>query len=200
MLNLKTLSDSGLIEAYCLGQLQGKDLKNFVGLLAKNPEIEREVRKVQLQFSSRPLAEAPPVCETTKSELFSKIRNLEFQQRLEGYNHELIDSDSCHEHWKAKVSRFEFPTQKEPIHLIPIREEEKVKQYLAWVGSEVPEEVHDNMVESFLVLNGTCECRLENEKLELRAGDFLEIPIHTTHQVKVTSHEGIFAILQRIYL
>lgn len=200
MSDIQAIKESGLIEAYCLGQLQGESLKSFVGLLARNPELENEVRRVQLAFSGATISTQPTVNEDAKAALFAKIRNLDLLKKKPEYLPELISKFACPVHWKAKVSHLEFPENPEAIHLIPILEEAKTVQFLARVEGEVPEEMHSEMVESFLVLQGSGICRIGNEQINLSPGEFLEIPLHTLHSIQVTSHEPIIAILQRISL
>lgn len=200
MSDIQAIKDSGLIEAYCLGQLQGESLKSFVGLLARNPDLEKEVRRIQLAFSNGKVPTQLTVNEDAKVALFAKIRNLDLLKKNPEHLPELISKFACVNHWKAKVSHLKFPENPEPIHLIPLLKEAKTIQFLARVENEVPEEIHEAMVESFLVLNGNCICQLGNEKIALGVGDFLEIPLHTSHAVQVTSDEPIIAILQRISL
>lgn len=200
MLDFDAIKASGIVEAYCLGQLEGEDLKKFVGLLASYPDLESEVRMVQMSLIGKKQLVSSPISEEVRNKIFEKIRAQSESKAKPDFLPELIGPGSCHEHWLAKTAQFSFPEDKDPIHLIPLRIEEKTHQFLAWVQDGVEEEIHTDMVESFLLLKGTCTCNVGGEILQLRAGDFLEIPIYQSHFITVTSSDGIFAILQRIYV
>lgn len=200
MLDVDSIKASGIVEAYCLGQLEGEELKKFVGLIAAFPNLDEEVRRVQMSLISKSKPVRMAINEEVRREIFDKIRSLTEPRPSADFLPELIGPGSCHEHWLAKTSHHVFPDQKDPIHLIPLQMEEKTHQYLAWVKEEVEEEIHTERVESFLLLKGSCTCRLGDRFVHLEAGSFLEIPLNQPHSIKVTSPDGIFAILQRIYL
>ena len=61
----------------------------------------------------------------------------------------------------------------------------------------VDDEVHVNEKESFLVLEGECECYVGDNVYRLGPGGFIEIPLHEHHNVKVIS-EYVVAVMQRI--
>lgn len=199
-MDFQTLLASGVVESYCLGQLRGVELKKFVHALASNPDLESKVRSVQLSMSGKSNISETELSQDSKKSLFEKIRAMDEPRAMPNLDAELINPNSCHLHWKGLTDNLDFPNTKDPIHLIPIRLEEKIHQFLAWVKDGVEHEVHTDMIESFLLLEGICECQVGTETHSLTAGSFLEIPLHTSHSIKVTTPDGIFAILQRIYL
>ncbi|RYZ82068.1 MAG: cupin domain-containing protein, partial [Moraxellaceae bacterium] len=69
---------------------------------------------------------------------------------------------------------------------------------LIWARNFTPQEKHHNELESFYILEGTCEVKIENETHKLSPGDFITIPLHKDHKVVVTSLIPCKAILQRI--
>lgn len=200
MLDVDSIKASGIVEAYCLGQLEGDELKKFVGLIVAYPNLDEEVRRVQMSLIAKSKHLPMAISEVARKEIFDKIRSLSESRSSTNFLSELIGPGSCHEHWLAKTAHYVFPDKKDPIHLIPIQIEEKMHQFLAWVKEGVVEEIHTEMVESFLLLKGTCMCQIGDRFVLLEAGSFLEIPLNQPHSIKVTSPDGIFAILQRIYL
>jgi mannose-6-phosphate isomerase-like protein (cupin superfamily) len=91
-------------------------------------------------------------------------------------------------------------------HLIPvapsqdfwcevIRKDDYFQQMLVVTRVDVPEEDHEDYLESFFILEGHCECTVGDKRFKLGAGDFLEIPLHVKHNVNVTS-PYVVAILQ----
>jgi mannose-6-phosphate isomerase-like protein (cupin superfamily) len=60
---------------------------------------------------------------------------------------------------------------------------------------DVPEEEHDNYLESFFILKGRCECTIGENFYKLGAGDFIEIPLNTPHNIKLST-PVVVAVLQ----
>jgi len=61
-----------------------------------------------------------------------------------------------------------------------------------------PDEVHTDVWESFIVLEGECECYIGTDTVvRLKAGGYLEIPMHEHHDVKIIS-DYVVGIMQRI--
>ncbi|MBK8504236.1 MAG: cupin domain-containing protein [Saprospiraceae bacterium] len=61
--------------------------------------------------------------------------------------------------------------------------------------------MHHKVIESFLILEGTCECHITSEggstrTIRMRVGDFITMPLGETHDIWVTSGEPTKAILQ----
>ena len=61
-----------------------------------------------------------------------------------------------------------------------------------------PIEVHTNELESFLILEGTCDITIGEEVHHLVTGDFISIPLHIGHSLIVTSNIPCKVILQRV--
>ena len=74
----------------------------------------------------------------------------------------------------------------------------KITTAIVWIKEMAPQEVHDHEDEKFLILEGRCDIRIEGKLHHLSAGDFLSIPLHKKHDLKITSSIPCKAILQRI--
>ena len=83
---------------------------------------------------------------------------------------------------------------------MPIREDGKIFQYVGYVRDTIPDEDHDDMNESFFILDGTCTLMIDHEAYHFGAGDYFELPLHSTHNVTVTSKQPLKAVLQRIMI
>jgi len=72
---------------------------------------------------------------------------------------------------------------------------------LAWLTTELAETEHhaEEFVESFLILEGTCECNIGGQLIYLKTGDYLDIPIDTPHTIRSTSTQTgyVKALIQR---
>ena len=69
---------------------------------------------------------------------------------------------------------------------------------IVWIKKMAPQEVHHDEIESFLIVEGSCDIMIEDEVHHLVAGSMLSIPLHKTHSLKVTSAIPCKVILQRI--
>ena len=69
---------------------------------------------------------------------------------------------------------------------------------LLWSKEGVPEEVHEDVDERFLLLEGTANCHVGKEIFSMEAGDFMKIPLHTNHWVVITSEQPAKAIVTRV--
>ena len=91
----------------------------------------------------------------------------------------------------------EPPPDYEHLHFIPIGQDENGVSAIVWIKDFVPEEVHTDAVERFLVLEGSCEISFGGEVYSLAAGDYLAVPLHHPHVVRVTSDIVCKLIVQR---
>ena len=69
---------------------------------------------------------------------------------------------------------------------------------IAWLKFGSPEETHHSEYEKFLILEGTCDIRIDGKVHSLVPGDYLIIPLYLKHDVRVTSETPCKVILQRI--
>lgn len=83
----------------------------------------------------------------------------------------------------------------ERLFMQEIRRDERYVQSLVVSKINVPEEVHEEYAESFFILEGRCACTIGGEVFELSPGDYLEIPLHVPHDVKLLTPE-VKAIIQ----
>ncbi len=103
--------------------------------------------------------------------------------------------------WEAAVKGIEPTGDFEDIcmHLL---ENTNIRELnLVWVKQEVPEEVHHDVLESFILLEGSCECHIFDEKdgkrvVKMRQGDYISFKIGEVHDIQITSAVPAKAILQ----
>lgn len=61
-----------------------------------------------------------------------------------------------------------------------------------------PEEVHTDVIEKFLVIEGNCEIRTAASTTRLSPGSVHSIPLHVVHEVVVTSAVPCKVIVRRV--
>ena len=103
--------------------------------------------------------------------------------------------------WDTAVRHIEPPSDFENIHLHPLESNEKRELFVAWVKEYVEEEVHYDLLESFLILEGSCECHITNGKgdarvVKLTQGDFITMQLGEVHDIVITSFKPAKAILE----
>ena len=91
-----------------------------------------------------------------------------------------------------------LPESFEDFHIKIIGHTSEVTTAIIWIKHMAPQEVHKDELERFLILEGTCELTIEDEVYNLKAGDYLAIPLYKKHDLKITSAIPCKAILQRI--
>jgi quercetin dioxygenase-like cupin family protein len=81
---------------------------------------------------------------------------------------------------------------------VPFRSFLGFEQFVVQVKVEIPMKVHTHMIESFVLLEGNCRCRLGDKIIEMGPGDFKEVPVDTEHSIEVLTEQHLFAVRQRI--
>jgi mannose-6-phosphate isomerase-like protein (cupin superfamily) len=103
--------------------------------------------------------------------------------------------------WEAAVKDIEPTADFEGVYMHLLENNEQRELNLAWVQYEVPEEVHHDVLESFILLEGTCECHIFEENghcrvVKMRTGDYISFKIGEVHDIQITSAKPAKAILQ----
>ncbi len=146
---------------------------------------------------------APPVF--LRDKIMAKISQLNSQvakrQKLQLDNLPMLDDNTNWLDWEEVVAGIEPLTDFEDIYLHSIEANDKRELFVAWVKEMVPEEVHHDLLESFLILEGSCECHITNEKGETRIvrlgpGDHITMQLGETHDIIITSLKPAKAILE----
>lgn len=189
---------SGRIEEYCLGLLTAEECLVLEKFAEIHPEIRTEIEETRLALDrfSESIEKRPS--HSLKEKIFQTLFTNGSDEVEQLSRSQFISKHSDLSFWKEKAAAIKDPGIRSNIHLEPLWLEGKTEQYVAWVKNNVDDEVHEDMVESFLILEGTCRCFLDDEVLDLKPGDFLEIPLRTHHNLTVTSDQNVKAVLQRI--
>jgi mannose-6-phosphate isomerase-like protein (cupin superfamily) len=90
-----------------------------------------------------------------------------------------------------------LPTDLKDIQIRVIGSTPKMMTAIVWIKEMVPQEVHVDEHEKFLIVEGTCEITVGEDVYSFTAGDFMQIPLHKKHHVKVTSVIPCKVLLQR---
>jgi mannose-6-phosphate isomerase-like protein (cupin superfamily) len=146
---------------------------------------------------------APP--SQLREKILGKLQHFEYQkkaqQKLALDELPWLGADANWLEWQDAVDGIAPPTHFKNIHLHTIESNEKRELFVAWVKEFVPEEVHHDVVESFLILEGSCECHITNPMGETRIvrlgqGDFYTMQTEETHDIIITSLQPAKAIIE----
>ncbi|RMF25680.1 MAG: cupin domain-containing protein [Bacteroidetes bacterium] len=96
------------------------------------------------------------------------------------------------------------PPEDYDVHLHPLERTPRRDLFVVWARAPIPEEVHHDLLESFLILEGTCACRIRDENgssriVKLGPGDLLSLEKGETHDIYITSAQPVKAILEWWY-
>lgn len=170
-----------------------------VWLENQNPEIIQHTEHALEQFASC-YQETPSL--PIKNRILDQIANLNAgRQIIDLRNPPLLTEKSNFYDWNLALKGIKPPTDFEDIHLEPIYQDEKVQLFVAWVRKMVPEEVHHDLLESFMILEGSCTCHIKDihgstREVNMVAGDYITMQLGEEHDIEITSEKPTKAILQ----
>ena len=150
---------------------------------------------------SHSIAPPPALRESVLGKISQLATQKKQQQRLDLANLPMLADNTNWHDWQQVVQGIEPPANFDNIHLHTIESNEKRELFVAWVKEMVEEEVHFDLIESFLILEGSCECHISNEKGETRIvclgqGDHITMQLGETHDIIITSLQPAKAILE----
>jgi hypothetical protein len=196
-MNIQEYMASGILEQYCLGMLADGERREIEALRSKCPEIEAEIGNIEASLEDRAaaLAQEPPPA--LKERIWATLDNLNKERDISLEDLPLINRFTDHKAWLGIVKPL-IPRQLQEDRVVKVlRESDKVIQMLVVSKTHFEDEMHVNERESCSILEGECECTVGDIVFRLKPGGFTEIPLYTSHDVRVlTPH--VTAILQRV--
>ncbi len=196
-MNIEDYVNSGVLHEYCINTLSASERTEVERLCAQYPEVKEEL--LQMQRALEKFAESvgkKPAVEVQQT-IWGTLENINKEKAGDLNDLPLINKYSNHNNWKRIVQPL-MPAQiPEKRVMLPIRDANGVLQVLVISRTDVDDEVHEHERESFLVLEGECECHIGDDTFRLGPGGFLEIPLYKSHNVKVLS-PYVVAVLQHV--
>ena len=203
----KAFLESGVVEDYCLGAASSEDVAKLMELCQHFPEAQAFLEQTQKSmeafigtFSKKPSGRSKNII---RNHILDKLK-LE-KTKLVGAEQLLpefigISRYSKIENWEALTKGIEPPAEYDNIYAKPLFVSEKEELLLVWAKKLVPDEIHDDMSESFLLLEGTVDCYVNDQVFSMVRGDFMQIPLDAHHKVVVTSPTPGKALRSRVML
>ena len=203
MINIEKYLDSGIIENYCLGLASPEEVQQLEAYCTEYEEIRTALEEAQealenyvWEFEKTPPAKALDniLANIQKDTLLDGLKLSENSGKINRFIP--ISAHSDYRKWQ-NLTRDLKPPKDFYIHTHELYNDSKNALYVVWIKDRIPEEEHDDLLESVLLLEGDCEGILENDKVFLTEGDFWQVPLHTNHQLKVCSNHPVKLILTR---
>ena len=193
-MDIKNYIAEGNLEQYCFELANPALAQEIAALLLAHPEVNQELGDIEQTLEQ--LAKAHTV------EPDARLKN-RVLAALNFFDEEILDIDhlpptskyASYIQWLNAVEHLIPQEPFEDFFIQVLQHNESIAQMLVVTKLNVPEEIHENEIESFFILKGQCACTVGNEVFTLNAGDFLEIPLHITHDIQILS-PYVIGILQ----
>jgi hypothetical protein len=201
MKSIEEYLKSGILELYVLGLTSEEENRKITEMSSKHSEIRNEIDDISealLTYSQKNLPEVNP---TIKPMVMAVIDYTERLKKGEAPSFPpLLNSASKMEDFAEWLSRKDMvlPEDFTDIYAKLIGHVPGAMTAIVWIKERTPYEVHDLEYERFLILEGTCDIIIDEKPYSLIAGDYMQIPLHAGHLVKVTSEIPCKVILQRV--
>jgi hypothetical protein len=198
IMNAKEYMENGVVLDYFLGLLTEIEKIDFEQALNIYPELDRELKLIQngMDKYMSTYQNTPP--DFMKDKIWGTLQNLLLEKEMDLRNLPLLNKFSDHKAWLSAMAPLlpKVLRNKQYIHLLT--HTDKVMQVLIMSAIDIEDEVHGDVYESFMILEGECECRIGTDTVvRVKAGGYLEIPLHQHHDVKIIS-DYVVGVMQRI--
>lgn len=193
--------ESGVLELYVMGAASPEEIEMVEQMATTHPEVKAELEVISKTMESYALAQAVEPRKTVKSFVMATIDYLERMKKGEPTaSPPLLSGHSVAAEFDEWLTRpdMTFSADADDIHAKIIGFTPQATTAIVWLRDKSDVEVHHEEYERFLILEGTCTITVGEERYALGAGDYFEIPLHSPHQLKVTSAVPCKAILQRV--
>lgn len=196
-MELGQFMESGLLELYLLHALGEDDRRLVEQMRLSYPEVAKEIFELEQFMEEDALRNSVDPSVVLSEKMYGIFGELEKEAEMEVDELPLISVMSSASKWLNVIKPLipaEFEDEKF-VHVL--KDESGVFQALIVSRMDIEEEVHDALEETFLILEGTCICTIENQYFNMGPGDFMEIPLNKPHTVTITS-KSVTAILQHV--
>jgi mannose-6-phosphate isomerase-like protein (cupin superfamily) len=189
---------SDQLEQYCLGLLSPDEAAEVEQLARTYPAIRDELDRLTLLLADYAIDEPVMPSPTLKSRVMMTLNQLGEAPPFDLNNLPLINAFSDAGQWQRTVDAIQPPETYKNIFGHVLRQDQEAELFLVWVRHTINPEDHHDEQESFLILEGRCECSIGGELVQLSAGDYLSVPLDLEHTVRVISETPVKAIIQRL--
>lgn len=193
MADIDDFIQSGILEGYCMDLLSIDERAYVLGMCLLHPEVKDELDNIETTLEKLAAAASVEPADHIKGKILAAL-GFDDKSQLP-----LTSKTADVDYWLDIMSDLipADPTEDFILHELTVTEQ--VHQMLVITKSNVPDETHGDFIESFFILKGHCECTVGDDTVKLGRGDFLEVPLHVHHDIRITSPH-VVAILQRQFI
>ena len=195
------LLGSGIIELYVLGISTHEEAETVRRLAAKHHAVRAELKAVEQALgvyahkaSALPDPTVGPFL-AARTDYSERIRAGELPQEPP-----LLSPNSRINDYAKWLNRPDM-TPHQPFDNISakiIGYTPEVLTAIVWLKEGAPAEVHEKLLEKFMIVEGSCEIVINDHPLAMGVGDIITIRLNSNHYVRVTSVVPCKVILQRV--
>ena len=194
-MDIQAYINSGVLEEYCLGLLSEEDQAYLIQMSMLYPEIKDELAEVEAALEQLAQSGAIEPGLGVKQRILDMFGVREAGEPTDSHELPPISNDTDYQTWITALSHLISRESSHDLTVDLLKDDGHFRQMLVVAGINIPEEEHGEYLESFLILEGRCECTVGSSTYILSAGDFLEIPLHMKHDIKILTPR-VVAVLQ----
>jgi len=201
MKNFEDYINSGMLEAYVLGLTDSKETLEVEQMAAESDEILVVINRISEDFEGYLKANSVPPPATAKPFLLATI---DYTDRLEKGEQPafppVLHQGSRIKDYVEWLHRDDMilPGNFGDMHVKIIGYTPGVNTAIVWLKGLSVQEIHDQEVENFLIVEGLCDITVGEEAYQLVPGDYFSVPLHTHHTVTVSPDVVCKIVLQRV--
>jgi mannose-6-phosphate isomerase-like protein (cupin superfamily) len=198
---VKEYIESGILEMYVLGDISAEELLQVEQMALLHPEVAEEIETIAASLHTYAQLNAVEPDPIVKPFLLATI---DYSERMKSGEEmsfpPMLTEKSVIADYAQWLNRKDIviPEKLDDVHAKIIGYTPKMTTAIVWIKEMAPQEMHDDEIEKFLIVEGSCDIIIENQVHQLKAGDMLSIPLYKNHLVKVTSAIPCKVILQRV--
>jgi len=207
MKNLEDFIASGILELYVLGETSDEEDAEVLIMSSKFPaEIAHEILEISTALEYLALENAVEPSAKLKESVFSKLREIEHGKTADRKAPVRPASEIPRLTYFSKIEDYTdwfspadliMPEGFEGRHLKVLGHTAEMTTMLI-CATAIEGEVHHDIYEKLLVIEGTCNIIIESKVHSFFKGDYINIPLHKWHDVIIPEGTICKAILQRI--
>jgi len=184
MNDLDIYLNSGLIEAYCLGNLTDAEAADVSAMASKHAAVREAVEQTMAVLEQYP--QRKNLRPELKNKVMSFLDGFLADETIDLHNLPLIHLHSDINAWNRALKDIKPDFEEPGLAARVLKETDEVLLSVVWLSEKMVEDKHhdDEFLESFLILEGACECDFEGEIVRFSAGDYFDIPPNTQHVIK----------------
>jgi mannose-6-phosphate isomerase-like protein (cupin superfamily) len=198
-LDIKAYISSGVLKEYVTGTLGVIEKAGVEVMCDMHPEVREALNREEelMVNAAEEQTDAPPP--EFKAGMWELLHNVNKEKQMDPNDLPFINRFTDHQRWLRFVEE-RIPARVNEDRIVDVlQHNEKITQALVISKTDFENEEHVHEIESFIILEGECECTIGDNVFRLGPGGFTDIPLHTPHTVRIISPH-VVAILQRVVI